>query len=317
MPHVLALAVSEQVGIFELAAPCAIFGTDRSEFTRGRGWYDFRVCASGTTAVDQWFVTATQHTYEQLIEADTVVVPACHDLDLTPPPDLVDALRQAHRRGARVVSLCTGAFVLAAAGLLDDRRATTHWLHAETLARRHPRVEVDPNVLYVDEGRVLTSAGKSAAMDLCLYLVAKDYGATVANTLARRLVTPPHRDGGQAQYIPPPAMPSTPGYLDRAVSFALGNLHRPIGIDDLARHAGVSVRTLHRRFRSQLGTNPQTWLHRQRLARAQELLERTDHTVDRIAQDSGFGTAHALRRHFHAVLHTTPDAYRKTWEVGR
>ncbi|MFG1798131.1 helix-turn-helix domain-containing protein [Nocardia sp. NPDC049149] len=317
MTGVVALALSDQVGLYELAAPCTIFGTDRSELTEGRGWYDFRVCAPGATQVGSWFVSATPYTYDDLLDADTVVVPACHDVNLQPPADLVDALRQAHRRGARMVSLCTGAFVLAEAGLLDGRRATTHWMHAGTLARRYPRVEVDPDVLYIDEHPVLTSAGKSAALDLCLYLVRKDFGASVANTVARRLVTPPHREGGQAQFISTPSVPRTPDRLADTVAWAHENLDQPITIDDLARRAGVSVRTLHRQFRSQLGTNPLTWLHHQRLARAQELLEHTDYTIDRIAERSGFGTAHALRRHFQSILHTTPDAYRRTWDVNR
>ncbi|MFI1913798.1 GlxA family transcriptional regulator [Nocardia sp. NPDC020380] len=317
MADVVALAVSDRVGIYELAAPCAIFGTDRAELAGGRDWYDFRVCAPGSTAVDGWFVAHTPYTYDDLVTADTVVVPTCHDPELIPPANLVAALQEAHRHGARIVSLCTGAFALAEAGLLDGKRATTHWLHAETLARRYPRIDVDPNVLYVDEQQVLTSAGKSAAIDLCLHLVAKDYGATVANAVARRLVTPPHRDGGQAQYIPLPSIPHRPGYLDQATQWAQQHLDEPITIEDLAQHVGVSVRTLHRQFRSQLGTNPRTWLLRQRVARAQELLEQTDHTIDRVAQETGFGTAHALRRQFHTLLHTTPDAYRRAWDIAR
>ena len=176
---VVALALSENVGIFELAAPCTIFGTGRPPEVEE--WYDFRVCSPRHARVDQWFRATTEHTYDDLVTADTVIVPACHDGDLRPPPRLVEAVRSAYDRGARVMSICTGAFVLAEAGILDGRRAATHWMYADRLARRHPRVRVDPNVLYVDEGQVLTSAGKAAGTDLCLYVVRRDHGAAVAN----------------------------------------------------------------------------------------------------------------------------------------
>lgn len=312
---VVALALSDGVGLFELAAPCAIFGVDRSELTGGRGWYDFRVCAPPGTRVDGWLAAETAYTYDDLVTADMVIVPMCHDEALCPPTDLVAALRTASDNGARIVSICTGAFVLAEAGLLDGKRATTHWLHADTLARRYPRIDVDPNVLYVDEKSVLTSAGKSAGTDLCLHLVRGDYGATVANAVARRLVTPPHREGGQAQYMALPAVPAagTCDRIDIAMSWASARLDEPITVDDLAKQAGVSVRTLHRQFQARVSINPLKWLQQQRLRRAQELLENTDYTIDRVAQDSGFGTAHALRRRFRAALHTTPDVYRRIW----
>jgi AraC family transcriptional regulator, transcriptional activator FtrA len=308
----VALALSDGVPLYELAAPCAIFGTDRSEIT-GAGWYDFQVCGPLGAHVDQWFRSTSERGYEDLVAADTVVVPACHDGALCPPGDLVEAVRAAYDRGARVMSICTGAFVLAAAGLLDGRRAATHWMYADELARRYPAVTVDADVLYIDEGRVLTSAGKSAGTDLCLHVVRRDYGASVANEIARRLVTPPHREGGQAQYITAQVPESARDGLGPVTAWALDHLAEPITVEDLAARAHLTARSLHRHFRQQIGTNPLGWLHEQRLRRAQELLERTDHGIDLIAEQSGFATAPTLRRHFRQSLGTTPDSYRRTF----
>jgi len=240
-------------------------------------------------------------------------VPACHDGDQCPPGELVEAVRAAYDRGARVMSICTGAFVLAAAGLLDGRRAATHWLYADVLARRYPAVTVDADVLYIDEGRVLTSAGKSAGTDLCLHVVRRDYGASVANEIARRLVTPPHRAGGQAQYITAQVPESARDGLGDVTAWALDHLAEPITVEELATRAHLTLRSLHRHFRQQIGTNPLGWLHEQRLRLAQELLERTDHGIDLIAEQSGFATAATLRRHFRQSLGTTPDSYRRTF----
>jgi AraC family transcriptional activator FtrA len=313
MPRSVALALSRHVGLYELAAPCAIFGVDRSDLA-GCPWYSFRVCAPGKIPVDQWFIAHTAHTYDDLVSADTVIVPTCHDDDLRPPSDLVEAVRVAHASGARIVSICTGAFVLAEAGVLSGKHATTHWLHAATLARRYPDITVEPDVLYIDEGDVLTSAGKAAGSDLCLHIVRTDYGAATANAIARRLVTPPHRDGGQAQYIPAAAT-ATPDWLQDTLAWAQRHIGDPLTVASLAREAGVSPRTLNRNFHQRLATSPLRWLQQQRLQCAQELLETTDHTVDRIAELAGFAGATALRREFHLTLHTTPDVYRRTWSV--
>ena len=312
----VALALSDGVPLYELAAPCAIFGTDRSEIT-GTGWYDFRVCGPPDARVDRWFRSAAEQTYEDLVASDTVNVPACHDGAMHPPSDLVEAVRAAYDRGARVMSICTGAFVLAEAGLLDGRRAATHWLYADILARRYPAVRVDADVLYIDEGQVLTSAGKSAGTDLCLHMVRQDYGASVANEIARRLVTPPHREGGQAQYIIARLPESARDSLGAAMAWALDNLTEPITVEDLASRAHLTSRSLNRHFRQRIGTNPLSWLHEQRLRRAQELLEQTDHGIDLIAQQSGFATATTLRRHFRQRLGTTPDSYRRTFSPAR
>jgi transcriptional regulator GlxA family with amidase domain len=252
---------------------------------------------------------------DRLAHADTVIVPALADVDEDPPADLVEAVRAAHESGARVVSLCTGAFVLAAAGLLDGLRATTHWAHTEELAARYPRVTVDPDVLYVDNGSVLTAAGKAAAMDLCLHLVRRDHGSAIANVVARRLVVPPHRAGGQAQFVTTP-VPAQDGHpLAELLPWAMRRLDQPLTVEDLARQANMSSRHLARHFRSVTGTTPLQWLLTQRIRRAQELLETTDDSVDTIASAAGMGTATTLRRHFHRTIGVPPDTYRHTFRA--
>ena len=308
---VVALALSEGVGLFELAAPCAIFGADRSELASN--WYDFRVCSPANARVDRWFRAATDYTYDDLADADTVIVPACHDEALNPPTDLVAAVRRAYHRGARIVSICTGAFVLGEAGILDNRPCTTHWLYADELARRYPAAVVDPTVLYVDNGQVLTSAGKAAGTDLCLHVVRADFGAAVANDIARRLVTAPHRAGGQAQFIVSVESRLEADALSPILDWALAHLDQRITVEDLARRAHLTVRTLNRQVHTKVGTSPLTWLQHQRVQRTRQLLERTDDTIEAIAAKTGFGTPAALRRHFREALNTTPDAYRQAF----
>lgn len=255
------------------------------------------------------------HGPEILAEARTVLVPASHEQDerlaTEPlPADLRAALDTARDAGARLASVCTGAFVLAAYGTLDGRRATTHWLSADRLARAHPRVEVDADVLYVDEGEVLTSAGEAAGIDLCLHLIRRDHGAATAADVARRTVVPPHREGGQAQYIRRPV--PEPGTASTAASraWALDHLADPLTLADLAAQAAMSVRTYTRHFRQETGQTPLRWLTQRRLDRARQYLEETDHTIDHIADTCGFGTDVSLRHHFHAALGTTPRNYR-------
>ncbi|MFI8192106.1 helix-turn-helix domain-containing protein [Streptomyces sp. NPDC085946] len=308
----VALAVTEGVLPFELALACEVFGADMTGVVDP--WYRFSVCGPDAVRIGR-FRLEPDHGLDRLPRADTVIVPGWADVDRDPPAELVDAVRAAHAAGARVASLCTGAFVLAAAGLLDGRRATTHWAHARELAERHPRVTVDPDVLYVDDGSVLTSAGKAAAMDLCLHLVRLDHGSSAANTLARRLVVPPHRDGGQAQFVttPVPAPGSHP--LAGLLPWVMQRLDRPLTVEDLARQARMSSRNLGRHFRSVTGTTPLQWLLTQRIRRAQELLETTDDTVDAIATATGMGTATTLRRHFHRTVGVPPDTYRRTFRT--
>ncbi len=310
--HRVALALTPGAPIFELAVPCEVFGIARPEIADP--WYRFDVCATQPGAVvSAGFAAVGARNLDTLVEADTVVVPACTDVQESPPAELVEAVAAAHRRGARIASICSGAFVLAAAGILDGRKATTHWMHAELLARRYPRVRVDPNVIYTQDDRVFTSAGTAAGIDLCLELVRQDHGTAAANALARRLVTPPHRNADQAQFILSPVAEGTDSPLADTLQWARDHLDQPIRVRDLARIAHLSERQLSRKFLDLLGCNPGEWLHRERLRRAQELLELTDHTIDRVAFLSGFGTAAGLRAAFVQHLHVSPSQYRKTW----
>jgi AraC family transcriptional activator FtrA len=308
---VVAIAVTDGTPLFELAPPCAIFGSSRPE--QASDWYDLILCAAPGARVGGWFHVDTPHGLDALVDADTVIVPACHDDALQPPSDLVDAVRAAHERGARVASICTGAFVLAAAGLLDGRRATTHWMHAATLARRHRTVEVDPGVLYVDEGSVLTSAGKAAGIDLCLHMVRADHGSAIANALARKLVVAPHRAGGQAQFVHLPVPVDDGDGLTELLAWATGHLDQPITVADLARRLHLSPRQVSRRFLATTGLSPLQWLLTQRLLRARELLESTDHGIEQIAAAVGMGSAATLRRHFNRTVGVAPDTYRRTF----
>ncbi|MFH8800794.1 helix-turn-helix domain-containing protein [Streptomyces sp. NPDC017936] len=308
----VALAVTDGMLHFELALACEVFGSAPAGVTVP--WYDLVVCGPRTVRAGR-FGLEPEHGLDRLPDADTVIVPGWADVDVAPPADLVDAVRAAHEAGARVASLCTGAFVLAAAGLLDGRRATTHWAHTRVLAARHPRVTVDPDVLYVDDGSVLTSAGKAAALDLCLHLVRLDHGSSVTNTVARRLVVPPHRDGGQAQFVPTPAPAPDNHPLAALFPWVIERLDQPLTVEDLARRAGMSSRHLGRHFRAVTGTTPLQWLLTQRIRHAQELLETTDDGVDTIAAATGMGTGTTLRRHFHRTVGVPPDTYRRTFRA--
>ena len=312
--HSVALAVTDGTPLFELAAACEVFGVDRD---LADPWYDFSICGPDTAVIGGWLRADIQRGLDTLPTADTVIVPACGSAEDAPPTGLVDAVRAAHEAGARVVSLCTGAFVLAAAGLLDGRRATTHWAHTSLLAARYPRVRVDPDVLYIDDGTVLTSAGKAAGMDLCLHIVRTDHGAAVANVLARSLVVPPHRPGGQAQFIPAPLSHGREHVLADLLAWASARLDQPLTVQDLARHANMSSRNLARHFNAVTGTSPLRWLLTQRVHRAQELLETTDANIELIAARTGMGTAATLRRHFNRLLGVPPEAYRRTFRNDR
>lgn len=311
--HTVAAVISDGVAPFELAVACEVFGIDRSELADP--WYRFVVCADGPTPVrtQVGFTIDTPHGLDEVRRADTVVVPAWGALRV-PSPELLDALRAAHARGARLLSVCTGAFVLAATGLLDGRRATTHWMYADLLAERHPAIRVDPKVLYVDEGDVMTSAGTAAGIDLCLHVVRLDHGAEVANAVARRMVVPPHRDGGQAQFVEAPvAAASGDDPLAGVLGWALEHLDRPLSVDELAGMAHMSPRTFARRFRAVTGTTPHQWLLGQRVLLASRLLETTEEPVERVARRCGMGTAANLRVHFQRAVGTTPQAYRRTF----
>jgi transcriptional regulator GlxA family with amidase domain len=306
----VAVAATDGMLHFELSIAYEVFGSDPSGIAGP--WYDVAVCGPGAVRVGR-FLLEPDGGLDQLVRADTVIVPGWADVDVEPPADLIDAVRAAHEAGARVASLCTGAFVLAAAGLLDGRRATTHWAHTEELAARYPQVEVAQDVLYVDNGSVLTSAGKAAAMDLCLHLVRLDHGSAIANTVARRLVAPPHRAGGQAQYVTAPLPAHDDHPLAELFPWAIERLDHSLTVEDLARRANMSSRNLGRHFRSVTGTTPLQWLLIQRIRRAQELLETTGNSVEAIAAATGMGTATTLRRHFNRTIGVPPDAYRRTF----
>ncbi|WP_246018724.1 GlxA family transcriptional regulator [Saccharothrix australiensis] len=318
MTHLVALLALDEVVVFDLGTPPQIFSAARDE--DDARLYEVRVCTPGARAVRSaaGYTITPDHGLELLAEAGTVIVAGVHYgarvlLDGAVEDGVRDALRAAADRGARVMSICTGAFVLAAVGLLDGRRATTHWLHADNFRRLFPHVDLDPDVLFVDEGDVLTSAGVGAGIDLCLHVVRNDHGSEVANRAARRCVVPPWRPGGQSQYIvrPVPAEADTSTAAARA--YALEHLHEPLELRALAGHARMSVRTFTRRFREETGLSPGKWITQQRVERARHLLETTDLAVDQVARHAGFGTGAALRQQMSALLGVAPSVYRTTF----
>ena len=309
--HRVALVVLNGTTQFELGIAYEVFGVDRSALTPH--WYEFMLVAGepGPLRTEAGFVFDADHDLSELDSADTIVVPACNDGLGT--PELRAALCAAHARGARIASICTGAFILAEAGLLDGRRATTHWAHTSRLVEDYRNVDVYPDVLYVEDGGILTSAGAAAGIDLCLHMVRADFGSDVANAVARRLVVPPHRDGGQAQFIDAPMPRSDNDGLGPLLDWALARLDEPLTLDDLARQAHISTRTLVRRFQAATATTPLQWLLAQRVRRARHLLEATDEPVERVASMAGFGTAANLRQHFTRTVGVAPMAYRRTF----
>jgi len=311
--HRVVEVISDDVPIFEAAIPCEIFGVDRSDLVSP--WYRFSVVGvgEGPVRMAQGFVLACAQGGRDLEQADTLIVAPCANVHDSPPAELVEVVRAAYERGTRILSICTGAFVLAAAGVLDGRRAVTHWMDAEEFARRYPAVRVDPAVLYVEDNNVITSAGTAAGIDACLHVVRTDHGAAVAAELARRMVTPPYRQGGQAQYCRSPAPPVVDDWLAPLLDWVGEHLHLPLATADLASQVSVSGRTLERRFAAALGMSPLQWLLEQRVRRAQQLLETTDCPVDWIATLSGFGTPASLRAHFARIVGVPPTAYRRTF----
>ena len=322
--HRLAVLALDRVIAFDLAIPCQVFGTAR--LSDGSPAYELTVCSpersgrvEATDGTQPQFTLRFSAGWERLAKADTIVVPGLTDIDLLPPPRVVRALAAAVERGTRVASICTGAFVLAAAGVLDGRRATTHWGAADELARRYPQIDVHPDVLFVDnDGLVLTSAGLAAGLDLCLYMVGQDHGATVAATLARHMVAPMVRQGGQAQFIehrpPEPTNARDGPGLQATLDWMSANLHEPLTLAQIARQAMVSVRSLNRHFREEVGTSPRQWLLQARVERAKELLEQTNLSVERIAQEVGFGSSVTLRQQFSRRVGVSPYRYRAAFQ---
>jgi transcriptional regulator GlxA family with amidase domain len=302
------------VAPFELGVLCEVFGTDRTD--DGLPTYDFAV--AGLVAGEPLPLSSGGQTLvpgyglERAATADLIAVPALVRRE-SPPEAFLQAVRDAHRRGAWVLSVCSGAFALGYAGLLDDRDCTTHWKHASELSRLFPSARVQPDVLYVEDRRVITSAGTAAGIDACLHLVRSEQGAAVANGIARRMVVPPHRDGGQAQYIAEPVPVCTSDSLAPLLAWIQDHLAEELGVDVLAAQIHQSPRTFARRFRAEVGTTPHKWVTGQRIALAQRLLETGDESIDRVAQRAGFGTAAVLRHHFARSRRTSPLAYRKTF----
>ncbi len=308
MTHKLTILALDAVVPLDLAIAAQLMGYPMAP-------YDVTICGlrSGQVTTTSGFATAVSHGLRALAAADTVMIPGFspHNRALQPP--VLAALRRAYRRGARMVSICTGAFALAQAGILDGRRAATHWRHASELAASFPAVTVDPDVLYVDQGQVLTSAGVAAGIDLCLHLILADHGARAANAVARQVVIAPHRDGGQAQYIRQPVQAEAGTSLAATRAWAQNRLVTPMTVRDLARHANVSERTFARRFLAETGTTPLLWLATQRLDIARELLEDGTLTVEEVARRCGLGSTDNLRLYFRRHLRTTPTAYRRAF----
>jgi len=309
--HTVAVLALDGVIAFDLATPVGTFGF--AHLPDGRPAYRVLVCGAPTVRAEA-FTMRPDHGLDVLADADTIVLPGRTDMDAPVPAEVVEALRAAAARGARIASICIGAFVLAATGLLDGRRATTHWLGAAKLAARHPEIDVDPDVLYVDNGQFLTSAGAAAGLDMCLHMVRRDFGSAVAADTARKSVMPLEREGGQAQFIVSDQPPVPRGTeLEPLLRWLSDHSATDLTLADIASRAGMSTRTLNRRFREQTGTTPLQWLHRERVRRAQYLLENTRHPVDRIASQVGFGSPTAFRERFKRVVGTSPNAYRAAW----
>jgi transcriptional regulator GlxA family with amidase domain len=312
-PRTVAIVVYDGVAMFEFAVAYEIFGRDYA-LGSDPPWYRLVICGPGPATFDNGMRADAPHGLAHLRRTDTVIVPPC-EAPHRPPEAVLRALRRAHAQGARLVSLCTGTFVLAAAGLLDGQRVTTHWAESASLAAQYPDIIVDPDVLYVDGGDILTSAGSAASIDLCLHLVRQDYGADAATRVARDLVVPPYRAGGQAQYIdsPLPRVNANDLFAD-TVAWAQEHLGEPITVTTLADRSAMSRRTFARRFAATTGTTPYQWLLDQRLRLAQRMLETSDLTIDAVSQNSGFLNAGNLRKHFARSLRTTPSAYRHTFQ---
>jgi transcriptional regulator GlxA family with amidase domain len=310
MPHKLAVLALDAVVPLDLAIAAQVMGYPMAP-------YEVTICGlrAGRVATTAGFATAVSHGLRALPAAGTVIVPGFAPHQRPIEPAVLSALRRAYRRGARMVSICTGAFALAQAGILDGRRATTHWRHVGELAASFPAVTVDPDVLYVDQGQVLTSAGVAAGIDLCLHLIRADHGPRAASAVARQVVVAPHRDGGQAQYITRPAQADPGTSLAATRTWAQQRLATPMTVRDLARHAGMSERTFARRFLAETGTTPLRWLTTQRLAVARELLEDGMLSIDEVARQCGLGSTDNLRLHFHRHLKTTPTAYRRAFSA--
>ncbi|MFI1991653.1 GlxA family transcriptional regulator [Actinoplanes sp. NPDC020271] len=306
--HIVAVLALDSVIPFDLATPIEVFGRVPG------GRYEVRVCAPAATVDTGTFTLQARWGLEALLDADTIILPGCADTGMVVPEEVLDHLRKAAAGGTRIASICAGTFIFAATGLLDGLRATTHWLATDALAARYPQLTVDPDVLYVDNGQFLTSAGAAAGLDLCLHLIRRDHGSAVAADAARLSVMPLEREGGQAQFIVPSQPPTPRGSaLEPLLRWMQENTDVDVTLDDLAARGGMSVRTLNRRFREQTGTTPLQWLLRARIRRAQHLLEAGDEPVEAIAGQVGFGSPTAFRDRFKRIVGTSPQSYRASF----
>lgn len=315
--HVVAAVAYDRLCTFEFGCTVELFALPRPELDVP--WYDFAVCAAerGPIRATGGIAVQVSHSLRLLERADTIVVPGWRDADEAPPPDLLRKLRRAYDRGARLCSICSGVFVLAAAGVLTGKRATTHWKYVDRLAARYPDILVEANALYVDEGQILTSAGSAAGLDMLVHLVRKDFGPRVANQVAQRLVIPPHREGGQAQFVPRPVPADERGRLAKLLDWIRAHLSSGHTIESLAEQAAMSPRTLQREFKSATGLAPYAWIVRERIERAKELLETGRLPAQRIAERVGMGSAESLRHHFRLRVGTTPAQYRARFSRDR
>jgi AraC family transcriptional activator FtrA len=309
--HLVVALAYDRLCTFEFGCAVELFALDRPELEVD--WYDFAVCAveKGPIHAAGGITVAAPYDLGLLERADTIVIPGWRDADEAPPPALLKKIRAAHARGARLCSICSGVFILAAAGVLDGRRATTHWRYAQRLAERHPAIAVEADALYVDEGSVITSAGSAAGLDMLLHLVRRDYGARIGNLVAQRLVIAPHREGGQAQFVPRPMPPGESGRLSRLMAWLRAHPAQAHTLASMARRAAMSPRTLQRQFLQATGQGPVDWLIGERVAFAKELLERPGPPLAQVAERAGFGSEESLRRHFRRLVSTSPGAYRK------
>ena len=315
--HLVVALAYDRLCTFEFGCTVELFALERPELDVD--WYDFAVCAiePGPIRAAGGITVQAPYAPELLERADTIVIPGWRDADEPPPPAMLEAIRAAHRRGARLCSICSGVFVLAAAGVLDGQRATTHWRYADRLAQRYPQIQVQPDDLYVDNGQVITAAGSAAGLDMLLHLVRRDYGAKVGNLVARRLVVAPHREGGQAQFLPRPMARGEQGRLSRLMDWLRSHPAQPHTVDSMAARAAMSPRTLQRQFQQATGFGPVEWLIRERIALVKDMLEEPGLPLARIAERAGFGSEESLRHHFRRLAATTPAAYRRRFTHAR